>query len=65
MFIPADDHGTENWCPARVQDVVSEGVVVCDVDPERKNKKKTQADNRCNPVMCASFRICIIKKACK
>ena len=61
MFIPADDHGTENWCPAGVQDVVSEGIVVCDVDPQRKDKKETQADDRRDPVMSASFRICIKK----
>ena len=32
---------------------------MCDVDPQRKDKKETQADDRCNPVMSASFRIYI------
>lgn len=63
MFIPADHHGTENWCPASIQDVMSEGIVVRDVDPQRNNQKETQAYDRCNPVMCASFRICIKKQA--
>jgi len=61
IFSPADDHSTENWCPASVQDIMSEGIVVRDVDPQRKNKEETQADDRCNPVMCARFRICIKK----
>ena len=61
MFLPADDHSTENWCPASVQYIMSIGIGVCDVDPQRKNKKETKADDRCDPVMCAGFRICIKK----
>ena len=61
MFIPTDDHGTENWCPAGIQDVMSEGIVVCDVDPQRKDKEETQADDRCNPVMSPGLRIYIKK----
>jgi len=42
---------------------MSEGIVVRDVDPQRKNKKKTQTYDRCDPVMCAGFRICIKKSS--
>ena len=62
VVLPANNHSTEHRRPASIQHVVSEVVCVSDVNPERKNEKETQADDRCNPVMSAAFSICQKKK---
>ena len=57
MILPADNHCTENGSPASVQHVMCEGIGMRDVHPQRKNKEETQTDDRCDPMMCAGFRI--------
>ena len=58
VMLPANDHGAEHWSPASIQHIMSEVISVRDVNPDWKNEKETQTDDRCNPVMSSTFSIC-------